>query len=181
MNIIPQTDQSNLSWSIPVTIDWDQDRYLHHSKDQDNRPEEELIPRQLIAEAVGSSRLQAELGRPILVGLLHTLPAFLLRTRFTFQRLSTSMLYRIQMAEVKLVFNDASVVGKEMEQQKHPSIGRFYPLSHEGKAFSSREVSTQMGISLSPSSQGLSGGLNMSRCKTYVSFTAKWEHVGSLC
>lgn len=89
------TDQLDLSWSIPLSIDTDEDQYLRHSTVQENKPEEEFFPREVIAEAVGSSRLQAELGRPILIDTWKGLPAVLLRPHFSFQCLSSSSLCRI--------------------------------------------------------------------------------------
>jgi hypothetical protein len=172
---LPQTEEPNLSWSIPLTIDTEQDYYLNRNPVQENNSREEFFPREVIAEAIGSSRLQAELGRPILIGTFNKLPAFLLRMSFSFQHFSSSWFCRIKAADVTIVFEDASVVGKKAGQQKPPAVAKWHPSLYEGVA-SQVQVTNHVGASINLTYMGLGGGVNVAQSKQYVSFPPRFEN-----
>ena len=122
--------EPSLSWSIPLEIGSTRE-FLDHA--QDNSAQEELIPREVIAE-VRNLRFQAELERPIEIGTYKDLRAFLLRTRFSFQRTTPNWNSRIVAADITLVFEDASVGGKESTNKsivQHPAVAAFYPTYFE--------------------------------------------------
>jgi len=162
---------TTLAWSIPLEISTDEATYL--DKSQVNSPEELSIPREVISEVVGSSRLVAELERPIKIGTFNELPAFLLRTRFAFQRASSNWLYRIQAAEITIVFEDAQMNMASLETKKkkalqHPAIAAFYPEQFEGEI--SQALVTEGGsVSLDAGYMGVGASVGVETSRTYVS------------
>ena len=166
------------SLAISLAIDDDEDTYLS-SPPQTNTAEEELLPREVIASAVGSTNLQAELERPVKLGTFNALPAYLLRTRLTFQRTSTDSLYRIQAASVTIVFEDAPGAGSEAKNgmlpesnfsgAQHPAIAAWYPNLFEGEV-SAALVSNHVEGSVEAGYMGLGAGVKVGQSKHAVSY-----------
>lgn len=121
-------DAQVLKWDIGFEIDEDKESYLDSSIGQNGNEEELSIPREVIADVVGRSRLVAELERPIKIGTYNELPAYLLRVRFAFRQPSSSWLHRIQEAEIDIEFEDAPVerVSKKGKEE-HPAVAAFRP------------------------------------------------------
>ncbi|KAF2469214.1 uncharacterized protein BDR25DRAFT_51859 [Lindgomyces ingoldianus] len=122
------TRDGAIKWEIEFEI-LDDEEYLDSS--QTNTEEELSIPREVIADVVGRSRLVAELERPIKIGTYKGLPAYLLRTHFAFQRASTNWLYRVQQAEITIEFEDAPYESGKKAQ--HPAVAAFHPELFKGE------------------------------------------------
>jgi len=157
-----------LSWSIPLEIGSTRE-FLDHA--QDNSAQEELIPREVIAESVRNLRFQAELERPIEIGTYNDLRAFLLRTRFSFQRTTPNWNSRIIAADITLVFEDAPAGGKESTNKntvQHPAVAAFYPTQFEGEV-SEALIGQSSDASIEPGFMGIGFSVGVGQSKQYVS------------
>ncbi|MCJ1282852.1 hypothetical protein MMC26_002178 [Xylographa opegraphella] len=123
----------DFSWSISLDVDSSADASTDSflSSRTTNTAEEESIPREIIAEEVRSTRFQAELERPILIGTFNDQLAFLLCFKFSFQRLSHGFLKRIQMATMEITFDDAPS-DRTVPSKPNPCVVRHYPIEHQG-------------------------------------------------
>lgn len=159
------TTTHDLSWSIPFDIDSSADASTDSflSSRTTNTAEEESIPREIIAEQVRSTRLQAELERPIRIGTFNGQLAFLLCFKFSFQRLSHGFLKRIQMATIGITFDDAPS-DLTAPSKPNPSVIRHHPIEHQG-AVSTGTVSYHNEVNAQVSSipNGPTVGTNFSK------------------
>lgn len=124
--------------------------------------QEKVIPREIIATAIGTTNLQAELGRPVLVGHYNDVPAFLLRTKFSFQRVGSvaGTFSRIQAAQITIVFETLpNEFGKANVKDLHPAVSAWYPEMYEGEV-TEQTVGRQRQGSLAAGYMG--AGLTMS-------------------
>ncbi|KAJ4354320.1 uncharacterized protein N0V89_006055 [Didymosphaeria variabile] len=160
---------AEFSWSVPLQISSDSATYLDRHQTIDDQ--ELSIPREDIAEVVGGSRLVAELKRPIQIGTFNELPAYLLRTHFSFQRASSNWLYRIRAAEITIVFEDAPtkepIVKLSRNKQQHPAIAAFHPTLFEGEV-SHALVTESVNAGLEATQFGVGATLGTERSKTYL-------------
>ena len=118
-----------LSCNIAFDVDTSAESLLESNPIR-NTAEEESIPRDIIAEEVRSTRLQAELLRPVYIGTFNKQPAYLLCFRFAFQRHSDGWLTRIQATDIDIAFSDAPI-GSAVQTGLNPSIVKFYPQLYE--------------------------------------------------
>lgn len=172
-NVRPATIiERDATFTIPLVIDDDQDSYLSSRKAARAAADEEPFPREVIAAAVGSTNLQAELGRPLLVGTYQGLPAYLLRTKFSFQRLGSinEAFSRIQAAQITVIVeaipdseDDGTGAGASTQPVSSPAVAAWYPELWQGK-ISERMVGHQSETSLGATYLG--AGLNMKLGKT---------------
>lgn len=123
-------DYPELSCAITFELDSSAESLLSHTPIK-NTTEEESIPRDIIAEEIRSTRVQAELLRPIYIGTFNQQPAYLLCFRFAFQRHSDGWFTRIQAADIKITFSDAPVDPGTLAGL-NPSIVRFHPEHYTG-------------------------------------------------
>lgn len=123
-------DYPELSCTITFDIDTAAESLLN-STPVPSTVEEESIPREIIAEEIRSTRVQAELLRPIHLGTINQQPALLLCFRFGFQRHSDGWFTRIQAADIKISFLD---VPKDPGSPAglNPSIVKFHPKHYTG-------------------------------------------------
>lgn len=163
-------DISPFSWLVPLEISSDSATYLDRS--QANDDQELSIPREVIAEVVGGSRLVAELKRPIKIGTYNELPAYLLQTHFSFQKASSNWFYRIQTAEITIVFEDAPTneptVKISRNKQQHPAIAAWYPELFEGEV-SHAMVTESVNAGLEAGYMGAGVSVGAEKSRTYVS------------
>lgn len=160
-------------WSVPLDISAEEATYLDSA--QTNDDQELMIPREVIAEVVGASRLVAELERPLKIGTYNDLPAYLLRTRFSFQRTSSSWLYRISRAEITVVVEDApQSVGTIQTTKQHPAIAAWYPKLFEGE-ISHAVVTESVNASLDAGYMVAGASVGMERSRSFVSRTLSSE------
>ena len=96
-----------------------------------NTPEEEHIPREIIAEEIRSTRVQAELLRPVHIGTFNKLPAYFLCFNFSFQRHSDDWFTRIQAADIYISFVDAPL-DSSSPGSLNPSIVDYHPREYIG-------------------------------------------------
>lgn len=151
------------AWSVPLQIDDETDQFLN--RPQINTAQEEQIPREVVSEALGSARFQAELSRPLLIGSYRGLQAYLLKTRFSFQRVTTNWLSRIQAADITIVFEDAPLTGAKGLQ--HPAVAAYYPELFEGEV--SKALTTdKLEASLNASYMGAGASVTVGQSKTKV-------------
>jgi hypothetical protein len=159
--------------NIPLSIDTDATSYLSTTP-QTNTPEEEFYPRSVIASAIGSTNLQAELLRPIKLGTFNSLPAFLLRTKFSFQRATTSAFYRIKAADVTIVFEDAGVNGDvkpaSLKRGTHPAVAAWFPDPLFEGEVTTASVTNNVEGTLNATYLGAGANLKIGQSKTSVSF-----------
>ncbi|KAF2105078.1 hypothetical protein NA57DRAFT_51857 [Rhizodiscina lignyota] len=154
----------SFSWSAPIEIDTKAEQFLS-SRPETNSEQEELLPREIIAEAAGCAHFQAELGRPLLIGDFKGLPAYLLRTRFLFQLFTTSWLSRVQAAVITIVFEDSPLEG--YNSWPHPAIAAYYPELYEGHP-SKATVETRREFSLDAGYMGVGANLAAGQSTTAV-------------
>lgn len=151
------TDPQDFTRAIPLSIDDSADALL--STPRIINTEQELsIPREVIADAVHSTRFYAELERPIRVGSygLKDQRAWLLCFHFSFQRLSDGWLTRVRAATIEIEFIDAPSDGSKAP---NPSIARFYPQLYEGPMSHGQVVkTTDASLNVAPLSGGPSLG-----------------------
>jgi hypothetical protein len=161
---------ASFSWSVPLQVSEDSATYLDSSHTADDQ--ELSIPREVIAEVVGGSRLVAELKRPIRIGTFNELPAYLLQTHFSFQKASSNWFYRIQTAEITIVFEDAptneSTVKVSRNNQQHPAIAAWYPTLFEGEV-SHALITESVNAGLEVGYMGAGASLGTEKSRTYVS------------
>lgn len=124
------SDYPELSCTITFDIDTSAESLLKSTPIK-NTAEEESIPREIIAEEVRSTRVQAELLRPVYIGTFNHLPAFLLCFHFAFQRHSDGWFTRIQAADIKFSFLDVPV-DPGSPAGLNPSIVKFHPKHYTG-------------------------------------------------
>ncbi|KAL1599820.1 hypothetical protein SLS60_007625 [Paraconiothyrium brasiliense] len=157
------------SWSVPLQISSDSATYLDSRQAIDDQ--ELSIPREEIAEVVSGSRLVAELKRPIKIGTFNELPAYLLRTHFSFQRASSNWLYRIRAAEITIVFEDAPMneptVKVSRNKQQHPAIAAFHPALFEGE-ISHALVTESVNAGLEAGQFGVGASVGTEKSRTYL-------------
>ncbi|KAK7177631.1 hypothetical protein DPSP01_002398 [Paraphaeosphaeria sporulosa] len=157
------------SWTVPLEISSDSATYLDRS--QANDDQELYIPREVIAEVVGGSRLVAELKRPIKIGTFNELPSYLLQTHFSFQKASTNWLYRIQTAEITIVFEDAPAqepaVKVPKNKQQHPAIAAWYPELFEGEV-SHALITESVNAGLEAGYLGAGASVGAEKSRTYL-------------
>lgn len=126
-----------------------------------NNEEDLSIPREHIAAAVRSTRLIAELKRPIVIGTFNDQAAYLLTFRFSFQRLLENSFSRIRGAVIEIAFKDASLDGVI---RKNPSVVKFHPELYQGPISQSSLTSTiEPNVQAFSIPGGPSLGLNYSR------------------
>ena len=167
---------ADLTRSITFNIDSSSDALLS-SPPTKNTEEELSIPREIIAEAVSSTRLQAELERPIRVGTYNNYPAWLLCFRFSFQRTSDRWLTRVQAAKIEIGFFDAPW---DASTAMNPSVVQFYPIEYEGRTTSGQVVhKADASLTVAPPSGGPNLGTSFSREVT-VPLESKL-HVHGVC
>ena len=157
------TDPSNLVRDISFSLDTAAVGLLGH--DHISNTEEELsIPREIIADVVGSWRFHAELLRPIRLGtygIHNDQPAELLCFHFSFQRTSDRWPTRVRAATIKIDFLDAPWDGSKAA---NPSIARFHPDEYEGPSSHGQVVTTtNASLSVAPPSGSPSVGLGKAR------------------
>lgn len=165
-------DAPAFSWSVPLQISGHSATFLDRSRVHENDNEQELsIPREVIAEVVSGSRLVAELKRPIKIGEFNELPAYLLQIRFSFQRASSNWLYRIQAAEITIVFENAPMnepaVKVSKNKQQHPAIASWHPTLFEGEV-SHALITESVNAGLEASYLGAGASVGTEKSKTYV-------------
>lgn len=125
-----------------------------------NTQEELSIPRETIADVIGSSRLHAELVRPIRLGTYNKQPAVLLCFHFSFQRLSESWFTRVRAATITIEFLDAPW---DASKGTNPSVADFYPVDYNGSTSYGQVVkSTNATLKVAPLSGGPSLGTGYS-------------------
>ncbi|KAJ4288969.1 hypothetical protein N0V90_011311 [Kalmusia sp. IMI 367209] len=168
-NAMPSEETASntvFSWSVPLYVSGDEAAYLDRS--QTNNEQELSIPREVIAEVVGGSRLVAELERPLKIGTYNELPAYLLRTRFSFQRASSNWLYRMQAAEITIVVEDAPAADSAAKAAKqHPAIAAWHPKLFEGEV-SHAVVTESVGASLEAGYMGAGGSVGVEKSRTFL-------------
>ncbi|KAF2183987.1 hypothetical protein K469DRAFT_667762 [Zopfia rhizophila CBS 207.26] len=146
---------SEFAWTVPISIDTAGESFL--SGIQSPVPEDSSIPREIIAEELRSTFFQAELKRPLHLGLHSELPAYLLHFSFSFQRSGSNS--RIRAATVTITFDDAPTDTEENSDEEDedappPAILDFYPKDYKGPVFKATvERSTE--VSLAVSSGGI--------------------------
>ncbi len=123
-------DYPELSCTIGFDIDISAEAFLK-STPITNTADEESIPREIIAEEIRSTRVQAELFRPIHIGTFNLQPAYLLCFRFAFQRHSDGWFTRIQATDIDISFFDAPV-DPSGPAGLNPSIVKFNPQTYTG-------------------------------------------------
>ena len=116
-------DYPQLSCTIAFDIDSSAESLLK-SDPIKNTPEEESIPREIIAKEVRSTCVQAELLRPVHIGTFNKLSAYLLCFNFSFQRHSDGWFTRIQAADIDISFVDAPL-NSSSPAGRNPSIGMY--------------------------------------------------------
>ena len=163
---------------IPLSINDGEDSYLS-SPALTNSAEEEHLPRQVIAEEVGSIRLLAQLVRPLKLGTYNDLPACLLQFKLSFQRDPTRTSARIRSVHVKIVFEDA-VVGNSSSRKKrltkaknhtepqHPMIVAWHPKTFEGKISTAR-IRNQVGGGFEAGYMGVGASIRVGQIEEHVS------------
>ncbi|KAF1957693.1 hypothetical protein CC80DRAFT_592202 [Byssothecium circinans] len=155
------------SWSIPLEISGDGATYLDRSQ-TNNNTEELSIPRPVIAEVIGGSRLVAELERPLKIGTYNELPAYLLQTHFSFQRANSTWLYRIQAAEITIVVEDAPASDATAKTAKqHPAVAAWYPKLFDGEA-SHAVVTESMSTALDAGYMGAGAKVGTEKSRTFL-------------
>ena len=116
------------STSIALELDEVIDPVLS-SPTRNDEAEELSIPRERIAQAVRSTRLIADLERPIRIGTFNNQTAYLLTFHFSFQRLQEDNFKRIRGAVIEIIFEDASLDGIN---RRNPSVVKFHPDLYKG-------------------------------------------------
>lgn len=166
---------ANLKWDISLEISEDEETYLSGKQTEslNNDEEDQSIPRDVIAEVVKGSRIVAELSRPIRLGTYNELPAYLLQTHFSFQRVSSnSWLSRIRAAEITIEFEDAGTesagTGNNTTSQLHPAVAAWHPKLFEGE-ISRALVTESASVSLNAGYMGAGAEVGVEQSKTYVS------------
>ncbi|KAF2450171.1 hypothetical protein P171DRAFT_479280 [Karstenula rhodostoma CBS 690.94] len=163
------TTNAPFSWSVPLEVSSDSATYLDRSQASDDQ--ELSIPREVIAEVVGGSRLVAELKRPIKIGAYNELPAYLLQAHFSFQKASSNWFYRIQTAEITIVFEDAPLnepaVKVSRNKQQHPAIAAWYPELFEGEV-SQASITVSVNAGLEVGYMGAGASLGTEKSRTYL-------------
>lgn len=153
----PTTSPQDLTRAISLSINDSADALL--STPRTINTEEELsIPREVIADAVHSTRFYAELQRPIRIGSygIKNQPAWLLCFHYAFQRLSDGWLTRVRAATIEIECSDAPL---DTSKAGNPSVADFYPKLYEGPASHGQVVRTMdASLSVAPPSGGPSLG-----------------------
>ena len=163
-----QNDPFDLTRSISFLID-DSTSSLLSSRICKNTEEELSIPREIITKAVHSTRFQAELQRPIRIGIYNSQPAFLLVFHFSFQRISDRSFARVQAATIDVEFlnaprDDKDGRGSREPGAKNPSIAKFYPVLYEGPTSQGkRTYHADASANIAPPTGGPSIGAGISR------------------
>lgn len=121
----------------PSIIALDLDDAVDHvlSSPVTNEEDQDLsIPRTRIASAVGSTRVIAELERPIRTGKFNDQTAYLLCFHFSFQRVLDDSFKRIRGAVIEITFEDASPPPPSgtAGRRKNPSVVKFHPVLYTG-------------------------------------------------
>lgn len=109
--------------------------YVLSSPTTNNEEDQELfIPRERIASAIRSTRVIADLERPIRRGSFNDQTAYLLSFHFSFQRVLDNSFKRIRGAVIEITFEDASPPPPDgtAGSRKNPSIVKFHPVLYTG-------------------------------------------------
>ena len=119
-----------------ITLDLDDATdYVLSSPATNNEEDQELsIPRERIASAVRSTRVIADLERPIRMGSFNDQTAYLLSFHFSFQRVLDDSFKRIRGAVIEITFEDAIPPPPDgtAGRRKNPSIVKFHPVLYTG-------------------------------------------------
>jgi hypothetical protein len=144
------------------------------------------IPREIISASISSTKLQAELLRPLISGTYFGKPAYLLHLQIAFKDSSggRDWLKRIQSAEINVLLQDAPRYtegqqtppskarrrpGKSVQTStvKHPSIEKTYPGSEDWHGpISSIPITTNIGAGLQAGWEGIGANANWSESRS---------------
>lgn len=127
------------------------------------------IPRERIASAIGSTRVIADLERPIRMGSFKDQTAYLLSFHFSFQRVLDASFKRIRGAVIEIIFEDASPppLDGTAGKRKNPSVVKFHPVLYTGPiSRGSLTSTTEANIQIPSIPNGPTTGLSHSQERT---------------